>query len=42
MEETGIKFSKLENFVTNCDHLADYLTKLHPSQDGVFKFQASL
>ncbi len=31
MEETGAKFFKLENFVTNCDHFADYLTKLHPS-----------
>ena len=30
MEETGTKFFKLENFVTNCDHFADYLTELHP------------
>ncbi len=33
MEETGTKFFKLENFVTDCDHLAGYLTELHPSQD---------
>ena len=31
MEETGPKFFRLENNVTNCDHFADYLTKLHSS-----------
>ena len=36
MEETGTKFFKLENFVTNCDHFTDYLTKLHPSWDEAF------
>lgn len=30
MEKTGTKFFYLENFVTNCDHLADYFTKFHP------------